>query len=213
VPEPGAEPDRPAPLRRGGFCPRLSVRSRRSAHDFAHDRNLPVARAEPDPLRRIEAELTDTKDRTALLQNRRFRKLVFDTLDDLLGANGEPGLLSLDVFDTLLLRDGSSEVRRFMEIGARMAARAGPGTTAVDALVARHLATRASYRAGPGSMAAAKGRLREIHETAARSLGLPRSRADDFIEAEIHCETGHVEPNTLLVSYMRKHQARGGRTC
>jgi FMN phosphatase YigB (HAD superfamily) len=160
----------------------------------------------------IAAELTDTKDRTALLENRRFRKLVFDTLDDLLGAKcGEPGLLSLDVFDTLLLRDGSSELRRFMEIGARMAALAGPGTTAVDGFVARHLATRASYRAGPRIDGCGEGSLREIHETAARSLGLPRSRADGFIEAEIHCETGHVEPNTLLVSYMRKHQARGGR--
>jgi FMN phosphatase YigB (HAD superfamily) len=54
--------------------------------------------------------------------------------------------------------------------------------------------------------------LREIHETAARILGLPKSIADDFIEIEIDCECGHVEPNTLLVSYIRKHQARGGKT-
>jgi FMN phosphatase YigB (HAD superfamily) len=162
---------------------------------------------------RIEAELTRTKDRQALLRNRRFRKLVFDTLDGLLGtADGDPGLLSLDVFDTLLLRDGSSELRRFGEIGAQMAARAGNETQAIDAFIARHLATRASYRAGPRVDGCGEGSLREIHETAARLLGLPGSIADEFIEAELTCETGHVQPNTLLVSYIRKHQARGGKT-
>lgn len=162
---------------------------------------------------RIEAELTGTKDRSALLRNRRFRKLVFDRLDTLLGTGGDdPGLLSLDVFDTLLLRDGSSELRRFGEIGARMATLAGPDTQAIDGFVARHLATRASYRAGPRVDGCGEGSLREIHATAARLLGVPPDRALDFIEAEIACETGHVAPNTLLTSYIRRHQSRGGRT-
>jgi FMN phosphatase YigB (HAD superfamily) len=157
--------------------------------------------------------LTATRDRSALFRNRRFRRQVFEALDEhALTHDGTPGLLSLDVFDTLLLRDGSSQVRRFGEIGARMAARAGPGTTAEDALIARHLGTRASYRAGPRVDGCGEGSLREIHETAARILGLPGSIADDFIEIEIDCECGHVEPNPLLVSYIRKHQARGGKT-
>jgi len=161
----------------------------------------------------IEAELTATKDRQALFGNRRFRRLVFDALDSMVCAeNGETGLLSLDVFDTLLLRDGSSEVRRFGEIGARMAQIAGRGTRAIDALVARHLGTMASYRAGPRVDGCGEGSLREIHETAARILDLPSSTALDFIEAEIACEARRVFPNTLLVSYIRKHQARGGKT-
>jgi hypothetical protein len=118
--------------------------------DVRHHHQDPVARAETHPLRPIVAELTATRDRQALFRNRRFRRQVFEALDELaLTHDGTPGLLSLDVFDTLLLRDGSSQVRRFGEIGARMAARAGPGTTAEDALIARHLGTRASYRAGP----------------------------------------------------------------
>jgi FMN phosphatase YigB (HAD superfamily) len=161
----------------------------------------------------IEAELTATKDRQALLGNRRFRRMVFDSLDRMIGAeDGKPGLLSLDVFDTLLLRDGSSEVRRFGEIGARMAQIAGRGTQAIDALVARHLGTKASYRAGPRVDGCGEGSLREIHETAARILGLPATIAQAFIEAEIACEAGRVFPNTLLISYIRKHQARGGKT-
>jgi FMN phosphatase YigB (HAD superfamily) len=161
----------------------------------------------------IEAELTSTRDRQALLGNRRFRRLVFDALERMIcNEDGTPGLLSLDVFDTLLLRDGSSELRRFGEIGARMAQIAGRGTQAIDALVARHLGTKASYRAGPRVDGCGEGSLREIHETAARILGLPATMANDFIEVEIACEAGRVFPNTLLVSYIRKHQARGGKT-
>jgi hypothetical protein len=75
---------------------------------------------------RIEAELTRTADRQALLRNRRFGAGL-RSARRLLGVlhDGKPGLLSLDVFDTLLLRDGSSELRRFGEIGARMAAASG----------------------------------------------------------------------------------------
>ena len=161
----------------------------------------------------IEAELFETRDRQALLGNRRFRRALFARLDDLLlDGDGRPGLLTVDVFDTLLLRDGSSQLRRFGEIGARMAALSGPRTHPVDALVARHLGTTASYRAGPRVDGCGEGSLFEIHRTAARILGLPPETSDAFIEAEIDVEAGHVQGNTLLVSYIRRHQARGGRT-
>lgn len=161
----------------------------------------------------LEAELTDAANRDALLRNRRFRRQLFDRLDTMLGAGeGQPGLLSLDVFDTLLLRDGSSELRRFGEIAARMAAIADNGVKPVDALVARHLGTLASYRAGPRVDGCGEGSLTEIHNAAARLLGMPEQMAHAFIEAEITCETGHVHPNPLLVSYIRNHQARGGTT-
>jgi hypothetical protein len=42
--------------------------------------------------------------------------------------------------------------------------------------IARHLGTRASYRAGPRVDGCGEGSLREIHETAARILGLPVHR-------------------------------------
>lgn len=162
---------------------------------------------------RIETWLTEAPDRAALLRNRRFRRAVFEALDAaLLPEDDTPGLLSLDVFDTLLLRDGSSEVRRFGEIGARMAACAGRGINPVDAFMARHLATQASYRAGPRVEGCGEGSLREIHLTAARLLGLPDAVAADFVEAEITYEVERVAPNDLLLSYMRKHRARGGRT-
>jgi FMN phosphatase YigB (HAD superfamily) len=161
----------------------------------------------------IEAELAQTTDRQALLGNRRFRRALFARLDDLLlDDDGKPGLLSLDVFDTLLLRDGSSELRRFGEIGARMAAASGSDVHPVDAFVARHLGTKASYRAGPRVDGCGEGSLVEIHRTAARILGLPAELAETFIEAEIDTEAGHVHANTLLVSYIRRHQARGGQT-
>jgi FMN phosphatase YigB (HAD superfamily) len=214
VPDPGAERGRPAP-------PCGAARSVPGVPPVQKERHVTTAITirELSPDRRvirfdaIATELTATADRQALLRNRRFRRQVFEALDRLvLSPDGTPGLLSLDVFDTLLLRDGSSQLRRFGEIGARMAARVGPGTKPEDALIARHLGTRASYRAGPRVDGCGEGSLQEIHETAARMLGQPRSRAKDFIEIELDCECGHVEPNTLLISYIRKHQARGGKT-
>jgi hypothetical protein len=51
----------------------------------------PVPRAHLIRFDAIEAELTETADRPALLRNRRFRRQVFAALDDMLGAaDGAP---------------------------------------------------------------------------------------------------------------------------
>jgi FMN phosphatase YigB (HAD superfamily) len=157
---------------------------------------------------RIEADLTEAEDRTALLRDRDFRRRLFGILDARLGPDG---LLSLDVFDTLLLRDGSSELRRFVEIGAEMAARAGRGVAPVEAFVARHLGTRASYRAGPRVEGCGEGSLTEIHMTAARLLGLPDAMAETFVEIELGYEAGRLARNDLLADYMRRHRSLGGQ--
>ncbi|MGP1356706.1 HAD family hydrolase [Roseicyclus sp.] len=159
----------------------------------------------------IEAELTRTKDRLALLRDDGFRQRLFRALDLRLAEHGDGGVLSLDVFDTLLLRDGSSELRRFVEIGARMAAHAGRGIEPVDAFLARHLGTQASYRAGPRVDGCGEGSLTEIHLTAARLLGLPDGVAEDFIAIELDYEATRLVPNPLLMEYLARHRARGGK--
>jgi FMN phosphatase YigB (HAD superfamily) len=158
----------------------------------------------------IETELSRTVDRLALLNDDGFRRRVFRALDLRLAEHGDRAVLSLDVFDTLLLRDGSSELRRFVEIGALMAAHAGRGIDPVDAFLARHLGTQASYRAGPRIEGCGEGSLTEIHRTAARLLCLPDAFAEDFIGIELDHEATRVVPNPLLADYMARHKARGG---
>ena len=157
---------------------------------------------------RIEAELTETPDRLALFQDRGFRQRLFSALDARIGPDG---LLSLDVFDTLLLRDGSSELRRFVEIGERMAACAKHRLAPADCFLARHLGTRASYRAGPRVDGCREGSLTEIHATAARLLGIADHVAERFVEAELEYEATRLLPNRLLLDYVRRHRALGGQ--
>ncbi|MCU4652175.1 hypothetical protein N8I71_05000 [Roseibacterium sp. SDUM158016] len=161
----------------------------------------------------IAATLTDAPDREALLRDRAFRRRLFTALDARLTRRdgGPAGLLSLDVFDTLLLRDGSSELRRFVEVGEAMATHAGRAITAIDAFLARHLGTKASYRAGPRVDGCGEGSLTEIHLTAARLLGMPDAMADDFVGIELVNEAARVSVNRLLLSYIDRHRARGGK--
>ena len=187
----------------------------------------------------IEAELTTTKDRQALLGNRSFPAPVSsDRLDRMLGAeDGKPGLLSLDVFRH------ASAARRVQrgaalrcEIGARMAQIAGRGTQAIDALVAPSpRARRPAIARAPVSMAAAKARSARSTKPAARILGLPandgarlhrggdrlRSKARFSQHASRFLYKGnirHAAGKTVLISDMYMHAdqiaellARAGR--
>ena len=134
--------------------------------------------------------------------------MLFKRIDALMPASG---ILSLDVFDTFLLRDNSSELTRFVEIGARMAAFAG-NVNPVDAFLARHLATKASYRAGKTVKGCREGSLTEIHRTASRIIGRGSEMTETFIEAELDYETGRLSVNHLLLDYARIHCDRGGHT-
>lgn len=68
----------------------------------------------------LEDRLTDAPDRVALYADAGFATMLADRLDQLL-KHPPDMILSLDVFDTLLLRDNSAEVTRFVEFGAAMA--------------------------------------------------------------------------------------------
>jgi FMN phosphatase YigB (HAD superfamily) len=93
-----------------------------------------------------------------------------------------------------------------------MAARAGTRHPSDDALIARHLGTRASYRAGPRVDACGEGSFARSTETAARILGLPPNSPMTSSRSKSTANAVTWTPNTLLVSYIRRHQARGGKT-
>ena len=156
----------------------------------------------------IEGSLHGASSRAALFADRAFRKMLFERLEALMPTNG---ILSLDVFDTLLLRDNSSELTRFVEIGARMAACAG-NVNPIDAFLARHLATKASYRAGKTVNGCREGSLTEIYRTASRIIGRGVEMTENFIEAELDYETSRLSANHLLLDYVRIHCGKGGRT-
>lgn len=161
----------------------------------------------------IESQLTNAKTgRRDLFFSTGFASLLAERLDGLLaGAN----ILSMDVFDTFVLRDNSSEITRFYEIGGKMATLASDHAkreiAQVDAFVARHLGTKASYRASAKIRGCREGSLSEIHTTASRLLVRDSILCSAFVEAELDMEASRIDPNPFLVDYATRHRAKGGR--
>lgn len=119
-------------------------------------------------------------------------------------------ILSLDVFDTVLLRDNSSELGRFFKIGAEMA-RLTEVATAADAFLARDAGTKATYRAREAKSGAREGSLREIHHLSSRILTGSEALAEDFIKVELDFEAATLSVNQTLIDYVEKHIRRGGQ--
>jgi len=160
----------------------------------------------------IETALTEAEDRAALFADPTFVERLALRLAP---PDGGRGVLSLDVFDTLLLRDGSSELTRFHEIAARMAAiagaRLGRSVRPVDALLARHLGTRATYRASRPVQGCREGSLIELHRTASRLIAGHADLAEAFVAAELDLEETRLAPNPALVACIDRVRAAGGQ--
>lgn len=108
----------------------------------------------------------------------------------------EVDVLSLDVFDTVLLRDGSSELERFSETAGRFV-EIFPGVTVQSATMARVLAASDAYRFGAPVQGTTEGRLEEIAAQMAVMLGLPgATRA--WIDAEMAVEPAHLAASPLM---------------
>lgn len=126
-----------------------------------------------------------------------------------------PDVLSVDCFDTLLLRGVESEEDRIRRLGFRIAASLEPRGIRVDpqAVASTRLAAaRAEYRA-----AAREGREAR-HDTILRlqclALGLDPSFAGSaapLVDAEIEQETCDLRPNLPLAKLLREVRRRGTR--
>lgn len=161
----------------------------------------------------IESQLTDApKGRHALFEDKAFASELAGQLDLLLEGRR---VLSLDIFDTLLLRDNSSEITRFFEVGGKMAniatEAAGANVLQVDAFVARMLGTKSTYRASARQGGCREGSLSELHRTASRLLVGGDALTDAFIEAEIENEVCRTKPNSFLCAYAKRHREKGGK--
>jgi FMN phosphatase YigB (HAD superfamily) len=159
----------------------------------------------------LQRRISECRDRVALFDNSDFiqsLQLIFDS-----ALSAADTVLSLDVFDTLLVRDNSSELSRFYEIGAEMSGacgRAGQQVLAIDAFLARQMGTKATYRASRKVMGAREGSLAEIHLTASRLLKLDDSWAEKFVECEIAYEATKITVNPFILKCVESFKARGG---
>jgi FMN phosphatase YigB (HAD superfamily) len=168
----------------------------------------------PQRLGQIENEVSNATSRVQLFSDPTFASTLFDSLDSRL-KRGTAGVLSLDVFDTLVLRDDKSELRRFWEIAGEVARSINEtgdrGVSPADALSARYLATLASYRASMPVRGCREGSLTEIHALSSVLLTAGQEFVDKFVAIELEYEAQRVTPNRLLLEYAERHRSMGGR--
>lgn len=128
-------------------------------------------------------------------------------------------VLSLDVFDTFLLRNDVPEAERYLEISRRglSALRASSrfavpaGLTANDMLIARFRALEASYRIRPAVEGCREGLLADVLDIVCRSLGLDEAAVHVLHEAELDYEAANLAVNPVLARLARDVRTRGGR--
>lgn len=126
-------------------------------------------------------------------------------------------VLSLDVFDTILLRNGKSELRRFFEIAEKAVtvleeAGASEGAlTAADALVLRNFATIASYRASPVVEGCREGCLEDICATISKFVFGDARATDRLVQAELEYEATQLMVSSAIRSLVLSHHADGGK--
>ncbi len=123
--------------------------------------------------------------------------------------------LTLDVFDTVVLRNSKAESRRFWEIAGRVAEclrrhgiegsnrEGAPSLEQADVFVSRLMATRASYRTRRPVSHCREGSLTAIYVGMCGSLGLDPDLANELIDIELGYEMENTVRNPLIGDVIR----------
>jgi FMN phosphatase YigB (HAD superfamily) len=125
-------------------------------------------------------------------------------------------VVSVDVFDTLLLRTGRPEAARYFEIGQRqLRALADHGYRtalgAEDLMHLRLLAARAAYRNAPLVQGVRDAGYDDILRLLCAGMGLPRTAEVPLRAAELEYEAGALRPNRALVDILERCHLAGKR--
>lgn len=170
----------------------------------------------------LETIVANATSRRDIFESPDFQAMMSSTLDDLFDQ--APHVLSLDVFDTVLLRDDSSELTRFIEIGACMvnvlrgshsdpmkALNTRRSSEEIDAFLARQMGTKATYRAREKVQGCREGSLDEIHAVSSSILTGTRDFRQKFIECEIDYEASRLTVNWPILQYATRILRDGGK--
>lgn len=161
----------------------------------------------------FQRRLLDGPSRQELVDDEGFARALFEHLDGVLPSTATT--ISVDVFDTLLLRRPIAELTRFLAIAERQAAALaeddhldGP-VAPLDLLVARLQATHASYGLSQPRAGEREGSLSQIYRTVERTLSLRRSGHRLLIEQELAYEVLATYPNGPLCRWLEAKRSEG----
>lgn len=123
-------------------------------------------------------------------------------------------LVTVDVFDTLLLRDRRCEKRRFFLIAEQASlalAKVGVEASVAALYRSRVDAQRFGYRAMEAVRPQGEVRLATLHEIQSAALGLPASAAKVLEQAEFAFEASGLRANLPLLRWLWRAREAGKR--
>ncbi|MEZ0167567.1 HAD family hydrolase [Microvirga sp. TS319] len=158
--------------------------------------------------------ITSSSDRAALFRDRGHelaQKHIWPLLEGI-------EILSLDVFDTALLRNKKSEARRYFEMAKGFVAYLRDAerlpdiqVAAIDVLLARALGMGVSYRARTPVQGSREGSIDDVNEICARILRLDQDTKSTLLKMEVDYEVGNLVPNAMLLEISEHFRAAGGK--
>lgn len=117
-------------------------------------------------------------------------------------------VLSLDVFDSLLLRNNKSEAQRYIEISERIAQQLDRPVNWRDVLFARVSGMRFSYRTRPAVGGVREGQISDVFSYMLGMLELPITK-DEFLRIELQYEAENLKSNPAINQLLRKVKDAG----
>lgn len=124
-------------------------------------------------------------------------------------------VLSLDVFDTVLLRNDACEARRYFDLSHNLSAalkKAGLGEIpAIDLYLTRCEAMEFGYRASVRVDGCVEGRIEDVLANQVKNLGLPKSAVKIFLKEEVAYECSALMPNPALIGIASRFAKNGGK--
>ena len=131
-----------------------------------------------------------------------------------LGSAPGRRLLSVDLFDTLLLRGVRPETARFRNLAERLEATSEcreRNISAAAILEARLLCTRLAYQAAAPVQSAREARIEDVLKMQIACLALQPQMSKDFLDHELALEANALRPNKPLVDSCRHLRRKGLR--
>lgn len=153
------------------------------------------------------AHLYDASSLRAFYLDTANRQAVLHILDEM-HAQNPIRLLSIDVFDTALLRETKSEAERFMEASMRFVEQCSKKIKPVpfdadDAFMARVMAAKSAYALAPLRHGNREGVLDDVAAATCDLLGCPKLKSD-YVDNELAYELAATQLNPLVADISRK---------
>jgi FMN phosphatase YigB (HAD superfamily) len=193
----------------GEPCVPVRARSELLFHKGKRDPAFPATTTEFLLARQVEC----SDGRLGLFSDKGFQR-QFLTCIAAEHARSSIGMLTFDVFDTIVLRSEKCEPRRFWEIAHRQAEALHSygrksGVAGEDLFVARLMATRASYRLRTPVEGCREGSIRDIYRCVALTVGLDAQFIELLLQIELDYEVENLTPNPLALELAMFAKANG----